>query len=466
MRKNDDMDELIRSKLENYSVTPPAHIWGQVKHQLESRKRATRVLWYRITAAAAIVVLAFLAGWYFNVNRVNQPQMSENNAPAQQIEESVKPFDNNATRNQVSEDVEGVSAEMVKNDKILLASNSDKGNTEAVTSRAVFTNANTAVTRNNAEFSKLKSRNSRFETDPFLQPELKRQPAKYSEPELFDVEKMIIDRNLQAMAEEKQDKGGWKMGMYLTPGYSSYTATHSNEYEQNMTYSGSDGNANMGGGLSVIYKTSKRLMVESGVYYAQNGQKSANTINLLAKNMDAEYAFDAGKVTYFSNNVQFENGNMAMNGTAGVIAFNSTPKGAELSGNFESVNDKTNLLVPGGEFSQVFEFLEVPLLVRYRILDARLGVELMTGVTTGFLVGNNAYIDNQYGLQNIGKTEDISTVNLSGTVGVGTSFALGKQLSLALEPRFNYYFNSINRNPDVSFKPYRIGIYTGLTYEF
>ena len=466
MRKSNDTDELIRSKLENYSVTPPAHIWSQVQRQLENRKRKTRVLWYRVTAAAAVVVLALLAGWYFNGNTVYQPEISENNAPAQQIEESVKPVDNNEPQNRVTEDVEGVSAETVKNDKILLASNSDKGNTAAIISRAVFTNANTAVNRNNTGFSKLKSRNSRFETDPFPQPELKRQSDKYNEAELVDVERFIIDRNLQAMVAEKREQGGWKMGMYLTPGYSSYTATHSNDYEQNMTYSGSGGNANMGGGLSVIYKTSKRLMVESGIYYAQNGQKSTNTINILAKNQDSDYAFGPGEVHYFSNNVQLENGSMAMNSTAGVIAFTSTPKGAELSGRFESLSGKTNLMVPGGEFSQVFEFMEVPLLVRYRVVDARLGVELLTGVTTGFLVGNNAYIDNQYGLQNIGKTEDISTVNMSGTLGVGTSYALGKNLSLALEPRFSYYFSSINNNPDVSFKPYRIGIFTGLTYEF
>jgi len=466
MRKSNDTDELIRSKLENYSVTPPVHIWKQVQHQLESRKRKTHVLWYRVTAAAAVVVLALLAGWYFNVNTVNQPEISENDAPAQQIEKSVIPENKNENPNQINDDIESVSAKALKNEKLFLAANSDKRNTETIKTSAVFINENISVTRNNSGFLKLKSRNSRFETDPFPQPELKRQPAKYNEAELVDVERFIIDRNLQTMAAEKQEQGGWKMGMYLTPGYSSYNATHSREYEQNMTYSGSSGNANVGGGLSVIYKTSKRLMVESGIYYAQNGQKSTNTINVFSKSQDAEYAFSPDEVTYFSNSVQLENGSMAMNSTAGVIAISATPKGAELSGGFESLARKTNLMVPGGEFSQVFEFMEVPLLVRYRVVDARLGVELLSGVTTGFLVGNNAYIDNQYGLQNIGKTEDISTVNLSGTVGVGTSYALGKNLSLALEPRFSYYFSSINTNPNVSFKPYRIGIFTGLTYEF
>jgi nickel-dependent lactate racemase len=50
--------------------------------------------------------------------------------------------------------------------------------------------------------------------------------------------------------------------------------------------------------------------------------------------------------------------------------------------------------------------------------------------------------------------------------GAGLTYALSKHVSFALEPRVNYYLNSINDNPDVDFHPYRIGVYTGLQYEF
>ena len=90
----------------------------------------------------------------------------------------------------------------------------------------------------------------------------------------------------------------------------------------------------------------------------------------------------------------------------------------------------------------------------------------MGGINAGLVVGNNAYIDNSYGLQNIGETEDISTLNLAGTIGVGLNYTLGKHISMAVEPRLNYYFNSINDNPEVVFIPYRIGVFTGLYYEF
>ncbi len=90
----------------------------------------------------------------------------------------------------------------------------------------------------------------------------------------------------------------------------------------------------------------------------------------------------------------------------------------------------------------------------------------MGGLNAGLVVGNNAYVENNSGRQRIGNTEDISNLNLSGTFGIGINYDLSKHLSLAVEPRFNYYLHSINTNPDVSYKPYRFGLYTGVYYAF
>src|SRR5690606_31736184 len=130
--------------------------------------------------------------------------------------------------------------------------------------------------------------------------------------------------------------------------------------------SDSEGNSNVSSGVSVQYKASKRWIVESGVYYAQNGQESENSIHLFANNNDNMYAMELSDKSYFSNAVRVENNNLAMNSTAGVIAFSGTPKGAELSADFEaSKPDVSNLMVPNGQFSQVFQFMEIPLYVRY-----------------------------------------------------------------------------------------------------
>ncbi len=318
--------------------------------------------------------------------------------------------------------------------------------------------------------------------------------AEHSAPKdeftLTDTDRMLMAANIASAETSKKENSGWKMGLNIAPGYSSQVTNHSESYARDMSYTSETGNTNIGGGFSVQYKTSKRFSIESGVYYAQNGQKSGQPNKLFASNKDANDNFysanenmemdamgsapvqaanNAGRMSAptFSNAVNINNGAMMMNGNAGVVAMNSTPKGAEIATTAETKSLRVqNTLVTDGEFSQVFDFVEIPLLVRYRVLDAKFGIELVGGVNTGIVVGNNAYIDNSYGVQNVGSTQDISSVNLSGAVGVGMNYALGKHFSLAVEPRLNYYFSSINSNPEVDYRPYRVGIFTGVYYAF
>lgn len=50
----DDIKDLFREKLENFSVDPPESVWAGI---LASRKRKRRILLYRITSAAAVLLL-------------------------------------------------------------------------------------------------------------------------------------------------------------------------------------------------------------------------------------------------------------------------------------------------------------------------------------------------------------------------------------------------------------------------
>ena len=465
MKDEKNIENIIREKLENFQATPPPHIWNNVQGQLAARRHKNRLVYMGWISAAAIVVLAFLAGWYFNDNLKSKTISSAGN-------EIIQPERNNATRFQ--------SAEIEDKQPVLTNSTNNKTN-------GIDVNQMTAVLPV-ASNKKLSTRNVSKNTFNFredfnmrMMESLNAQVAKNQQPNallalhtktipanyITESEQLLIAENIKNLNKTAKPDNNWKMGMYIAPGYSSYSSNYSETYAQNMNYSGSNGNANVGGGFSVQYKTGKHWIVESGVYYAQNGQQSENSANIFARNESADYALAESSLSYFSNEVRVENNTMAMNSAAGIIQFSSTPKGAELTGNFEAKNTGVaNLVLPNGEFSQVFEFMEIPLYVRYRVLDRKIGVELLTGFNTGIIVGNNAYIENQYGVQNIGETADISTFNIAGTLGMGVNYALGKHFSVAVEPRFSYYLNSINSNPSVEFRPYRMGFYTGVTYEF
>lgn len=465
MKEEKNTDHIFREKLEGFSAPPPPHVWDNVQAQLAVRKRNNRMAVIGWISAAAVVVLAFLAGWYFNGNLKNEEISSVTNKIIQTEKSSTdkdktqteKPEQDKNSELKKSETIQPARFAVISQDVLEKGSTMAKSVEKGTIQRDIF-----LIVK--LESVKPQVTNEKVPKNQLAQySKIKTLPENY----LSEEEQNLIAQNIKNLDEKNRPDDNWKMGMYLAPGYSSHVAVHSESYSKNMTYSGSDGNTNVSGGFSVQYKTSKRWIVESGVYYAQNGQQSNNSVNLFSKNLDAEISFAPGDINYFSNTVKVENNNIAMNSTAGVIEFSETPKGAELSGDFEASKASTvNLLVPNGEFSQVFEFMEIPLFVRYRVIDSKIGVELITGLNAGIVVGNNAYIENQYGLQNIGETQDISTLNLSGTVGVGVNYALGKHFAVALEPRFNYYLNSINTNPSVEFRPYRIGFYTGVSYAF
>lgn len=473
MNKNLNTDKFFREKLDRFSAQPPPLVWENIKGQMAALRRKKRMMYIGWISAAAVVVFAFMAGWYFNerageltpvVVKQNtaQPILNENIENTVENEVAVTEFfddefsknaDQNLSNklNEKTFVASNVNVEKLVEDKLLVAS------FERFTMNL--------MDRKDADFNKKESKTV-----------LAQKTVSNNEKPFTILDENLIAENLKNLNPAKKSESIWKMGLNISPGYSSHVASHTETYSQNMNYNGENGNGDVGGGFSVQYKTGKKIRIESGIYYAQSGQKTSNSFELFAFKNDKYDAVFAPENNYdqmsasapgFSNSINVSNGNMTMNSTAGVIELSATPKGAEIVSELDTYNsNRSNSLVSSGEFSQVFDFIEIPLYLRYSVVDSKIGVEVMGGLNAGIVVGNNAYIDNEYGLQNIGKTQGVSSVNFSGTVGIGLNYALGKHVSLAVEPRLNYYLNSISQNSSVNFRPYRIGIYTGLYYEF
>lgn len=470
--KSKNFDYNFREKLDGFSVSPPSGAWEGVQGRLALLKRKKRRMLYGWISAAAVVLLAVLGAWYFNQNQEkNVMEITEAQKEEKPLEETNNLVATDTAPPETVEDteevpaVEGETQELndVRISQTLPAKDliADAGDDKTETNEI-----RREAERERVSFNFLNKPEVLFNKTPDS-PALREMNRESPLTELSETEKNLIAKNIETTESIADETTGWRMGMHVSPGYASHTAQHADAYTQNMTYSGTEGNNNVAGGFSVQYKTGKRLRIESGVYYSQNGQKSNSSKELFALNRQADLAVTAPEKSYFGNAVNVDNGDMKMNSTAGVIAFSNTPEGAEVTAEFESLSSGySNTLLTTGEFSQVFDFIEIPLYLRYSVVDREIGVEVMGGLNAGLVVGNNAFIDNEYGLQNIGKTEDILPVNLSGTVGLGINYSLGKHLAFAVEPRVNYFLNSINSNPEVDYKPYRVGVYTGIYYEF
>lgn len=462
MKEEQHIDRIVREKLEGFTEEPPAFIWTGISEQMNHARQRNRRAWYSWSAVAALLMLAFVAGWY--LNQETSPAGVVQSEPVKHEREVVQERTATVVQPTAEKDV----PQEEPNEQLLAGATERKRETAPAAKEQHRESISEPVKPSRVDLAffrplepagvVLVAASQPVTDEPLVQHE--------RTDEVAIADREIIASNALARANIQGQEEKWKLGMNISPGYSSHTASHSQVYASNMTREATDGNSNLSGGISVRYKTGKRWNVESGVYYAQNGQKTGSSPQLFAGRRELMY--DAAPVErhYFNTAVTMANNVISLNSTAGVIAIETMPAGAEIAANLESSAGFENSFISQGEFAQVFDFVEVPLYLRYLLLGSRVNVELIGGINAGFIIGNNAYLDNQFGKQHIGKTSDISTLNFSGTMGIGLTYNLGKRVSFAVEPRVNYYLSSISRNDEVDFRPYRLGVYTGLYYAF
>jgi hypothetical protein len=277
------------------------------------------------------------------------------------------------------------------------------------------------------------------------------------------IDQQIMELNQQMITAEnfKKQKARWLVGAQVSPEYNGAQSSHSQAYASNMLKTQST-KLDLAGGVSVEYKKGKRWSVQSGVYYSGIGQASGNSSrNLSYANDGANYLNNTIVKVDASKNL------FTLNSNAGVVELNSIPAGMVLGASLDDKNYLASaVVVSQNTFIQDFDYLEIPLYLRYNVVDSRFGISMLGGVSSNILVGNKLYVDGSLGRSLVGKTKDLETLNYSGTFGLAFRYGLTNKLSLNVEPRFKYFLSSLSSNSAVTYKPYTFGVFTGLTYEF
>jgi hypothetical protein len=275
------------------------------------------------------------------------------------------------------------------------------------------------------------------------------------------IDQQIMEQNKQMLAVENKskEKVRWLVGAQVSPEYSNSRGSQSQVYASNMLNASSN-LVDLGGGISVEYKKGKRWSLQSGVYYSGLGQSSGNSGN---KNMEASLGSN-----YFNTvvNLDASSNRMSLNSNAGVIELKKVPSGMVLGTSLEDKTLASSVIVSPTNFIQNFEYIEIPLYLRYTLIDARFDVVMLGGFSSNVLVGNQIFVEDNSGKSLVGKTKDMEALNYSGTLGMGFKYGLSKRIFLNVEPRMKYYLNSLNSNSSVTYKPYTFGVFTGLSYEF
>ena len=127
---------------------------------------------------------------------------------------------------------------------------------------------------------------------------------------------------------------------------------------------------------------------------------------------------------------------------------------------------KASLQPINNSLNQNFSYLELPVILRYKIVDKTIGINLIGGLSYNLLVHNSVYTTVDGTKYPIGDTNGLNPLTLSSSLGMGMEYNFSDKLSLNLEPTFRYYLNPFSDTTGSFIHPYSFGIFSGVSYKF
>lgn len=240
----------------------------------------------------------------------------------------------------------------------------------------------------------------------------------------------------KAIAEAGKNK--WNIKPQLAPVFFN-SISQGSPIDGQFAGNSKDYNNDLSLGLGINYALNNKFTLRTGI----------NTVNL----------------SYATNNVQFyaalneQMPNIAARGNANIVVKTNTGP---------AITNLDGLPTPtvDGSLVQKMGYIEVPLEMSYKLVDRKFGIDVIGGVSTLFLNENNVHVRTLQGYtSNIGEAQNLNDVHFSTNVGLGFKYSFWKSFQANFEPMFKYQVNAFSGNSG-NFRPYFIGLYSGISFSF
>jgi hypothetical protein len=118
-----------------------------------------------------------------------------------------------------------------------------------------------------------------------------------------------------------------------------------------------------------------------------------------------------------------------------------------------------------GVLNQRMGYYEVPLELSYAVVNKKFGVHVIGGLSTLFLNENAVSVQSATENMSLGKANNLNDVHFSSNIGLGFKYEFWKNFEAHFEPTLKYQFNTFSRDAG-NFRPYFVGLYSGVSYRF
>ncbi|MCH7657426.1 MAG: hypothetical protein IIB05_03770 [Bacteroidetes bacterium] len=475
--KRENTDRIFREGLKNFEVTPPPEVWEGVMEAF-TRKKKRVSLFYRY-AAAAVALLLVVGSLYTLVISDRKPGESEirytrdeQTGVQKNLQKEVIVKSGNITTNIKSEIIttETVEQESVVTESILAATIQTKKFVKTE-SESLFTDDNLLQTevpvdiRNNANVL-LQEENYDLLEIRFLASFLEKTASSVNSELVYREKKFPVSAAFvtEPAGNELKSQGNWSFGVKFSPVYASRNITMSKPGNFIEMYNDVEkGIFAFTGGFDFKYNPAGRLSFHTGLFYSRMGQRVTDFVAYIVP-------------PYIASTLPGKGPNrIVLNTSFGTVMTSETElyvedKTVSRVENRYSIDDfdpvKAGLKGYNAEIVQNFDFLEVPLLLSYKVIDRGIDIQLLGGISTNLLVGNNVFTEFDGKRISLGETSGIYKFSYSSIVGFGVEYGFTDHLIFSIEPTFKYYLNSLSSGTRLHVHPFSVGLFSGVSYKF
>lgn len=464
MKEKKNIERLFREKLKNFEATPPTDAWENINKELHSEKKKRKVIpfWLKLSGVASVLLLGtFLLKDVFtsdqpikitktdttetpifdsdknqNTDYDSQNEKTENvteNRTVQLVETDQKSNSNseNSAIKQDKKHIPIVVSENKKDQKSTVSESQEKSGFTEIANQNKSEKSDENLSENNVNQVNNHQINPKPDDELLAESEL-------IQKELDELKRLEEEEKTEENPTEIASFNKWKITPNVAP-VTMNSLTQGSSVSENFTENSKENQTTLSYGMAFSYAFSKKFNVRTGINKVSVGYNTNNV----------EIYATTNTIDILSNAV-----NINFNKTSENIVVK--PENAFTTNEF---NPST------GKINQQIGFIEVPVELSYKLLDSRFGIELIGGMSTLFLNENEVSVISNGMSTVLGEADNLNDVHFSTNLGVGFKYEIFKSFEASLEPMFKYQLGTFSKN-DGNFRPYILGLYTGLSFKF
>ena len=249
--------------------------------------------------------------------------------------------------------------------------------------------------------------------------------------------------------KEERDGRNWEVTPNFGPVYYN-SIDGGSAIDPSFADNSQSGEVNFSYGVQVSYAINDRLSIRSGI-----------------SNVDLGYT--TGDVELATGPVAIALGTIDYGAQGRVLSafdkgtLNNLPPPSGENDPFARLNPKSTS--GNAEIIQNLSYFEVPMELKYALLNKRFGLNMIGGFSTLFLGNNEVSVRDGDFRDVLGPANNLNQVSFSTNFGLGLDYKISNRLKFNVEPMFKYQLNPYT-DSSVDFRPYYFGVYSGLSFKF